>query len=110
MAGLGWTPYYEDINLRDGQDWITRIPRDAREGPIPAGTTTEVEWANGTTWAGEIEDDAVVFRVESEQADFIPQGTEHTIWVRYPNGDTETFDDYPFYVGKARRNAFTVRN
>lgn len=22
MAGLGWTPYYEDINLRTGYDWI----------------------------------------------------------------------------------------
>ncbi len=107
MAGLGWTPYYEDINLRTGQDWILEIPRE--EGPIAPATVAEVKWANGTTWAGSIDGDTLVFRVESTQADLIPNGTAYILWVRYPNSATSTTDDYQLFAGKARRDMITVR-
>lgn len=108
MAGLGWTPYYEDINLRTGYDWIPDPIQNT--GPLIPGTEAEVKWANGTIWAGEIDGDTLVFRVESAQADLIPNGTKYEMRISYPNSATSTTNDYPFFVGKARRDMITVRN
>lgn len=55
MAGLGWTPYYEDINLRTGYDWIPDPIQSDRM--ISPDTVAEVKWANGTTWAGSVDGD-----------------------------------------------------
>lgn len=107
MAGLGWTPYYEDINLRTGYDWIPDPFQSDRT--ISPDTIAEVKWANGTTWAGEIDGDTLTFRVEAAQADLIPNGTKYEMRISYPNSATSTTDDYPFFVGKARRDNITVR-
>ncbi|NMM84325.1 hypothetical protein B2J88_08120 [Rhodococcus sp. SRB_17] len=108
MARFDWTPYYEDINLRTGYDWIPNpISSDTILQP---GTAAVVKWANGTIWEGEVSGNTITFRVEAEQADPIPNGTLYEMKVSYPNGTTLTTDDYALYVGKARRNAITVRN
>jgi|GEM_PF-3184084 len=104
--GLGWKPIFDVIELTRG-DWI--FERSNPAGPFPPATTARVEWASGQNWDGAIAGNVVSWRVESAEADLIADNTDFTIWVRYPNGVTETTDDYPWIYGRARRTK-TVRN
>lgn len=104
--GLGWKPIFDVIELTRG-DWIFERANPA--GAFPPDTTARVEWANGQNWDGSISGNVVSWRVESAVADLVQDNTEFTIWVRYPNGDTGTTDDYPWINGRARRTK-TIRN
>ncbi|WP_154606675.1 LtfC-like domain-containing protein [Rhodococcus sp. AQ5-07] len=98
---MGWIPQFDTIELNEG-DWLFERTRD--EGPFPAGTIAEIKWANGTTWAGEITADRIAWRIESAIVATIHDRTTFTAWVRYPNGNTGTTDDYPWIVGYAQRS------
>lgn len=98
----GWKPILEVIELTKGYDWI--FSRDRDEGPIPAGTVIEIIWATGQVWPASISGATASWRVESDVADLIADNTEYTTAVRYPNGNTSTTDDYPWKIGRCRRN------
>ncbi|MEU1526341.1 hypothetical protein ABZ413_29510 [Nocardia rhamnosiphila] len=99
---IGWTPSYEPLNLNRG-DFIY-----SRTSPrlLPAGTTAEIKWANGVTWPAIVVDSTVSWRVESENctAAIIPHGTSYDMFIRYPNPDTETEDDFHWKYGRADRS------
>lgn len=97
---IGWNPVVDDIRLTRG-DFI--MSRTNPLGPLPAGTTAEIEWATGEIWAATILGATVSWRIESEEVDEIDTGTAFTVWVRYPNDATETTDDYEWIVGYGRR-------
>ncbi|WP_280193543.1 DUF7264 domain-containing protein [Nocardia farcinica] len=98
--GLGWSPHRNHINLYTGADWI--LERTNPDGIFPPGTSIEIKWENGQTWPGSIDGDTVSWRVESATVALVPDQTEFTIWVRYPNAETSTTDDYPWIIGAAR--------
>ncbi|MGC0364990.1 hypothetical protein ABH922_002974 [Rhodococcus sp. 27YEA15] len=97
----GWRPIREAIDLTKGADWI--YSRDRDDGPFPTNTVIEIKWASGATWPATIAGSRAAWRVESEVADLIPENTEYTIFVRYPNLTTSTFDDYAWKIGRCRR-------
>lgn len=100
--GLGWKPSFDALNLTTGADWI--FERTNSAGPFLPATTAEIVWATGQTWAATISANKISWRVESTVADLIPNKTKFTIWIRYPNGNTSTTDDYPWIVGCAQRS------
>lgn len=97
----GWQPIYETIDLTKGYDWL--YSRERKEGVIPTDTVIEIRWATGQVWPATISGATASWRIESEVADLIPADTEYTTAVRYPNGNTSTFDDYAWKIGHCRR-------
>lgn len=98
---IGWEPLRDIMSITNG-DLIFRRYRD--EGPIPAGTVIEIIWDDGPTWpATSIVGNMVGWRIEATELADIDSGDTFTIWVRYPNGDTETTDDHEWIKGSAQR-------
>lgn len=98
---IGWTPTYEDLRLNKGDFIYSR----SRGSLLPAGTTAEIIWANAVTWPATVEGDTVAWRVEAEDCgpDVIPHDTAYDMFIRYPNPDTETTDDFHWKHGRAWR-------
>lgn len=99
---IGWTPIYEPLNLNRGDFIYSRTsPRT-----LPAGTTAQIIWANSVTWNATVEENTVAWRVEAEDcaSDVIPHGIAYDMFIRYPNPDTETFDDFHWKYGRAERS------
>lgn len=99
---INWSPKREDISLHGG-DFI--VERTKKTGPLPPGTTAEIEWSNAVTWPAVVDGSTVAWRIESEECtpEIIPDGTAFIIWIHYPNTNTDTTDDYPWIHGRARR-------
>ncbi|MBT2268774.1 LtfC-like domain-containing protein [Rhodococcus erythropolis] len=98
---IGWEPLRDVMSITKG-DLI--FSRTRSEGPIPTGTVIEIIWDDGPTWlATSIAGNTVGWRIESAELAAIDSGDTFTIWVRYPNGDTETTDDYEWIKGSAQR-------
>ncbi|MDV7244465.1 MULTISPECIES: hypothetical protein [Rhodococcus] len=99
---LGWIPKVDYIFLSTGQDWIWR--RTNTKGALNVGTEVSVVWDNGTTWDGVVLGDTVSFKVESTDADLIPNGMRYVMKIKYPDGDNgDEFVNFNWYEGSARR-------
>jgi hypothetical protein len=98
---MGWTPIRENIALSLGDFIYERTSPNA----VPAGTTAEIVWANSVTWAATVDGNTVSWRVEAQDCDAetIPHGTTFDMFIRYPNPDTETEDDFHWKTGRALR-------
>lgn len=98
---INWNPTYETIRLNKGDFIYSR----SRGSLLPAGTTAEIIWANGVTWTATVEGDTVTWRIESTACgpDVIPHNTAFDMFIRYPNPDTGTHDDFHWKTGRALR-------
>jgi len=97
----GWKPIFEILDLNKG-DFI--YERTARAG-VPADSTAQIIWANDVTWDATVEGNTVSWRVEAEDCgpDVIPHGTAYDMFIRYPNPDTESENDFHWKTGRAHR-------
>lgn len=102
---IGWLPKQELISLNLG-DFIYKRTSPK---PLPVGTTAEIQWANDITWSATVDGNTVSWRVESTActAAIIPHGTGFDMFIRYPNGDTGTDDDFHWKTGTAHRTPTT---
>ncbi|MGW1740021.1 LtfC-like domain-containing protein [Nocardia sp. NPDC001965] len=105
----GDEPIRESLTLTLGADFVHRY-RPAVGETIPDGTTAYIAlYPKGqkntltsiAEWSAVLVDsDAIEFRVESEDADEIPDKAHYRLYVVYP--DTPTLDQC-WYVGEVRR-------
>jgi hypothetical protein len=104
-SDINWEPLDGGILwCADGQDFVHEI---VVVDAFPPGTTS---WIVIDGIAGHFVDGVLSadfkkfsYRLEAPGSDTVVDRARYQIWVKIPNDDTSTFDDWKWFVGEARR-------
>lgn len=106
---LNGEPLHEDITLTLGADFVLTLKVPPSE-PIPAGSTVRMAlYPKGqkntlvsiAEWPATVEPTKASWRIESAEADLIPDRAHFRIYISYPEDPTL---DLPWYVGDVYRD------
>ena len=107
--GAGWVSIKgEPINLSNGQDFVHSIDLAAGFPNFPAGSTSWITIDDmAGQWDGVLGLDGRSFDWREEQTEttsvLVKNRATYRIWLKMPNVDTGTDDDYLWYIGQVRR-------
>lgn len=102
MANLGFKPNKGKLLLSDGADWICSLST----GEVwPAGTTCWVQVGDLAPWNAVVTEatGTASFKIESTITDDVADGTEYTVYLRYPTSPTTEYAWFEDRVQRTRK-------
>ncbi|MDH6279329.1 DUF7264 domain-containing protein [Prescottella agglutinans] len=104
-APLGHVPEKRPLILSKGADFIQQIEPKEADSTFPEGSTARIVIVDSdevqlASWPAEVQPSQLFWRVESEQADTIPDRSAYRLYLSFP---TVPFIDVLWFYGTVQR-------